>query len=136
MEPEGPRDWNIAYCGLNCAKCPIYEASHSDDKLREDLAQHFKCEPEAIVCEGCRTEPLSRDVHWSPECKMLVCARSKGVQFCFQCDDFMCSILKKFEYDGIAHHKQTVENLKRMKEIGLDAWLEEQKRTGQPRFCP
>jgi len=28
---EEPNEWNIAVCGLNCAKCPIYQAYHRRD---------------------------------------------------------------------------------------------------------
>jgi hypothetical protein len=44
--------------------------------------------------------------------------------------------LKRFSSDGASHHERTVENLKRMKEIGIDAWIAEQKRKGQSVFCP
>jgi len=56
---------------------------------------------------------------------------------CEQCmEDFPCPSTNKFSSDGISHHKRTVENSKRIKEIGIEAWIAEQKRKGQYVFCP
>jgi len=139
MRAENSEKWLISVCGLNCAKCDIYQAGHGNDKLMNEIIEWFKKErnetvkPEQIRCEGCRG-PL--DVHWSPDCKMMLCAKKQGLQHCFQCKDFPCTILNKFSLDGTAHHKRTVENMKKMKEIGIGAWIAEQKRKGQSLFCP
>jgi len=131
--------WNLAVCGLNCPQCDMYRASHGDEKARNEIVEWFKekrgkeLRPEQIRCEGCRG-PL--EVHWSSDCEMLQCAKKKGVEYCFQCRDFPCTILKAFSSDGAAHHKRTVENLKRMKEIGLEKWIAEQDKKGPPIFCP
>jgi hypothetical protein len=45
-------------------------------------------------------------------------------------------MLTDFASDGVSHHKRTVENLKEMKEIGIDALIVEQKKKGKPLFCP
>jgi len=120
---ESSKEWSIAVCGLNCAKCDIYSASHGNEKIK----------PEHVRCEGCRG---SLDTHWSSECKMMLCARKRGFQYCFQCEDFPCTSVNEFSSDGISHHKRTIENSKRMKEIGIEAWIKEQKRKGQCVFCP
>jgi hypothetical protein len=133
------KDWAIAFCGLNCAKCDIYEAGHGNEKKRDEMLAWFKQErnrilkPEQITCEGCRGQ---LDAHWSEDCKMMLCAKKKGVQYCFGCTDFPCSLLNAFASDGAPHHKKTVEHLKRMKEIGLDAWIAEQEKNGKCEFCP
>jgi hypothetical protein len=129
-------EWAIAFCGLNCASCPIYLACHGDDGLRQKLADRFKGPPESIICNGCRSEPLDHDHHWSPECKMLLCAKEKGHEYCYECADFPCQVLIDFGSDGIDHHNRTVENLKRMKEMGIEAWIEDQKRKKEVEFCP
>jgi hypothetical protein len=132
-------NWAVAYCGLNCAKCDIYEAAHGNTKLMEEIVNWFKEErketvkPEQIKCERCRG-PL--DVHWSSDCKIMLCAKSKRVQYCFQCSEFPCSILKAFASDGISHHKKTVENLHRMKQVGMNAWIAEQEKIRKCSFCP
>ena len=139
MKVDISERWDISVCGLNCAKCDMYEAGHGNEKLRDEILEWFRkernetLEPEKIRCDGCRS-PLS--THWSPDCKMMLCAKKKSLQYCFQCRDFPCRILNEFSSDGIAHHKQTVENLKRMKEIGFKNWIEEQRRKGKCIFCP
>jgi hypothetical protein len=67
---------------------------------------------------------------------MMLCAKNKKVQYCFQCNEFPCSILNAFASDGAAHHKKTVESLHRMKQIGMDAWIAEQEKNGKCEFCP
>ena len=139
MRNETSEKWLISICGLNCTKCDIYQAGHGDKKLQQEIVDWFKKErnkdikPEHVRCEGCKG-PL--DAHWSEDCKMMQCATKKGLQYCFQCEDFPCTTLNQFSTDGVSHHKRTVENLKKMKETGIDAWTAEQKRKGQCLFCP
>jgi len=61
-------DWIVAYCGLNCAKCDIYEAGHGNEekeakpkkpapqrKPRADKPQHPESKPEGnyvLIPEG------------------------------------------------------------------------------------
>jgi hypothetical protein len=132
-------EWNLSVCGLNCAKCDIYEAGHGNEKLRNEIVEWFKKErhesvkPEKVTCEGCRG-PLSS--HWSEDCKMMLCAKEKGHKYCFECASFPCEVLSKFGADGVSHHKKTVENLKTMRKIGLEAWIKEQNKKGSATFCP
>lgn len=131
--------WLISVCGLNCIKCDMYQAAHGDKKLQKEIVEWFKTKrnqtirPEQIKCKGCRG---SLDNHWSSDCKMMLCARKKGMQYCFECEEFPCEEVNKFASDGVPHHKKTVENAKRMKEIGIEAWIKEQERGGQYEFCP
>lgn len=139
MGAEDSNEWLIAVCGLNCAKCDIYEAGHGNKKLRDEIIDWFRKEhneavkPEQVRCEGC-TGPLIR--HWSPDCKMMLCAKKKRLQHCFQCEDFPCTNVNEFSSDGTPHHKRTIENSKRMKETGIEAWIKEQERKGKSAFCP
>ena len=139
MKLKNSDKWVISVCGLNCAKCDIYEAGRGNEKVREAILDWFKRErnqilkPEDVRCDGCRG---SLETHWSSDCKMMQCAKKRGIQYCFQCRDFPCTPLEEFSSDGISHHKRTVENLKRMKETGINAWTEEQKRKGKCVFCP
>ena len=138
MRTEKP-GWSISICGLNCAKCDIYAAGHGDEKLRDEVIEWFKNErnevfkSEQVRCEGCRG-PI--ELHWSSDCKMLSCARSKDVDYCFVCDGFPCVILNAFASDGVSHHKRTVQNLKRIKEMGIEEWISEQEKKGKCVLCP
>lgn len=102
------RNWDVSVCGLNCAKCDLF--------------------PER--CGGCRG---SLEHHWSPDCPFLPCAAKKGVDYCFQCGEFPCRTMLEFADDGWEHHRITVDNLRRMRKVGLQAWLEEQE---EVMFCP
>ncbi len=139
MKTQNQKDWSISYCGLNCAKCDMYEAGHGNLKLRDEIVAWFLKErnevvkPEKIRCEGCKG---SLDIHWSADCKMMLCAKEKSVRYCFECRDFPCKFLSDFASDGTPHHKRTVENLTRMKEIGIDAWITEHEKEGKITFCP
>lgn len=64
---------------------------------------------------------------------MLVCALERRLTYCFECDDFPCDKLEAFAGDGYDHHRIIVENMRRMREIGLDARLNEQS---EPVYCP
>jgi len=136
---EKSENWALAYCGLNCAKCGIYEAGHGNNKKRDDILVRLKhknnkiLKPEQITCNGCKG---SLDNHWDENCKMMLCARRKRLQYCFQCDEFPCGILSAFASDGDARHKKTLENLYRMKQIGVDTWIAEQEKNGNCMFCP
>ncbi len=107
-ESTDKTDWDISVCGLNCARCKLFETKQ---------------------CQGCRG---ALDKHWSPNCEFLPCAKAKGHRYCFQCDEFPCQKLQAFAADGHEHHRLAVENLKKMKEIGLENWISQQEK---PMFC-
>jgi len=48
----------------------------------------------------------------------------------------VCEKLGAFTGDGMDHHRRAVENMKRIREMGLEAWLKGQRRKGPPVFCP
>jgi len=131
--------WNLSVCGLNCTVCDIMLAGKGDEEKLREIIDWFEEErgvdvgPEAIVCTGCRG---SLEARWSPDCGMMLCARSKGYDHCFQCRDFVCEKLDAFAGDGMDHHRRAVENMKRIKAMGLEAWVEEQREKGPPVFCP
>jgi len=124
------KKWVLSVCGLNCAQCDIYDAGHGDKKKRDEIVEWFRKErnetikPGQVRCDGCRG-PFDR--HWSPDCKMMLCARTRELQYCFECESFPCRLLEEFAADGMEHHKRAVERSKRMKEIGLKAWMAEQE---------
>ena len=59
--------------------------------------------------------------------------QGKGHTYCFECAEFPCGAVESFASDGWAHHGQTVENMKQMREIGLREWLARQQ---EAVFCP
>ena len=135
----------LAPCGLNCRKCMAYREGDirktseelqrrlgSFDRYAErftgflpvfanypafkELLAHFA----QADCEGCRSGQCK-----FPNCGVMTCHTEKGVDFCFQCDDFPCQQIIDFNNDGFRHHSEVLDNIRRQREIGLDAWVKE-----------
>ncbi|RLJ06670.1 MAG: hypothetical protein DRP16_04890 [Candidatus Aenigmatarchaeota archaeon] len=56
----------ISYCGICCSLCPAYRATNT--------------------CPGC---PELKD------CKIVQCAESKNIRYCFLCKEFPCKLFKE-----------------------------------------
>ena len=85
----------IAYCGFNCAGCPVYIATAGNDSdMKDKLAKEYSA-PECafaaadMTCEGCLSE--SSDVtRMCAPCEMRICARAQGTT-CAVCARYPCS---------------------------------------------
>ena len=56
-------------------------------------------------------------------CGIRKCAKKKGVELCADCEEFPCHRI-----EGLAKgYINLIPDMKRMKEIGFDAWFEEQQ---------
>jgi len=92
-------------CGLNCGLCPRY---YTDGSSR---------------CPGCGGEGFS-EVYCG--CSILPCCERKGIEFCFECDEFPCKKYDKAdEYDSFITHKNQLKDLKKAKQIGIEAYITE-----------
>ena len=134
---------SLAPCGLNCQKCLNHtegEIAHHSIELQKLLgnfdvyAERFSnfhpvygnypsfkkllsylAEPD---CRGCR-----QGICKYPDCGVAECYGKKGVDFCFQCDEFPCG---KTNFDP--HLKaRWIKMNNRMKEIGVESYYEETK---------
>ena len=140
-----------AYCGLYCGDCIRYRSRAADlarDLLNElqdtefnkyaeiksssteqfDAVKQFEhyrecCEVlEAIIALQCNNPCRVGRGCSSFSCKILECSRKKGFEGCWQCDEFeSCG---KFEPLKAIHGDSPRQNLKRIKELGLDRWAE------------
>ncbi len=133
----------LAPCGLNCRKCLGHtegDIGFHSKKLQELLGNfdvyaerfsaflpEFKDYPSfkkmlsyfaAPDCIGCRQGMCKY-----PNCGVADCYREKGVDFCFQCDEFPC---EKTNFDPHLEKRWRQMNT-RMKEIGVEAYYEETK---------
>jgi len=79
------------------------------------------------LCEGCGSEVVSSASlllpGQNPDCKIKKCCFEKGFLFCYECPDFACGKLIRLE----EHYPFCLKNLKRMKDVGIERWLEEQQ---------
>ncbi len=114
-----------APCGLDCFNCEIYE-SNLTETLADLIHTKLGVAREDIPCSGCRQQD-GKHYHFPPNgCATLDCVKAKGVRFCCDCDEFPCAFLAPLA-DGAARypHNMKVYNLCRIKNFGLDRWIEE-----------
>ncbi|MFH1688677.1 MAG: DUF3795 domain-containing protein [Candidatus Eisenbacteria bacterium] len=118
----------LGACGIYCKNCDIHVAGETRDrKAQEHIANWIiencdaACEPDKIHCCGC-WGPF--DEHWSSDCKVLLCARERGVTLCVECESYDgCEMLEAFYKGG--DYGAARKTLERILEIGLDAWVAE-----------
>ncbi|MBN1425155.1 DUF3795 domain-containing protein [Candidatus Fermentibacteria bacterium] len=139
---------HLAPCGLDCTRCVAFAggavrrlAAELDGALAgyESVAArmagfvpvltHYP-EFESVLqflksgsCTGCRAGGSS-----VPFCSARTCFRDKGVDFCFQCDEFPCD---RNEYPDSLGERWRAYG-KRMGEIGPEAFYREQ--CARPRY--
>lgn len=105
----------IAPCGMNCSLCVAYQAEKSDLK-KKGLNRKY--------CPGCI--PRGKHcLHMQTHCKLV----GEGlVRFCHECPDFPCKRLKNLDKRyRTKYHLSMIENLKQIKEQGLEVFLADQQ---------
>jgi hypothetical protein len=138
----------IAACGLDCGRCAMSADGEIADGARrlarllegfEKLAAQaagrdpafegypgFKAVLERLAgasCPGCRAGGMP-----VPFCSARTCAPGRGIDFCFECEDYPC---KRNEYPPrLAASWRRCND--RMREIGVEAFYDEQ--LGTPRY--
>ena len=109
-------DYELAApCGLYCGTCRQYLALKKD--LLEEKGYKFGCKGCRIRNKNCAF--IRRD------CPVL---RKKELDFCYECETFPCQNLQKL--DNLYQERYAVNlinNLERIKKIGVEKWLNEQK---------
>jgi hypothetical protein len=104
----------IAPCGMNCGLCVNYQSGKYDLK-KKGLNRMY--------CPGCIPRG-QHCLHMKAHCELV----GEGlVRFCYECDKFPCKRLKNLDQRyRTKYHLSMIENLKRIKEQGLDCFLQEQ----------
>lgn len=120
-----PCDMNLlAYCGLYCDLCSSRVAnaeqdwSHVEHPIPASYARG-RIKFSEYAYGGCKG-PNPCD-----PCAIKICASGKGLDSCAACADFPCLRLDKFGNDGAPHHHQAVENLRSIREIGIEEWFKQ-----------
>lgn len=99
----------FAPCGMNCMVC--YKHCY-----------HKK------PCAGCLNSDKGKPEHCR-KCRIKACALEKGVQYCFECAAYPCKPVKSLEKSyNIRYNTSLMENSRRVKESGLEAFMAQQKR--------
>ncbi len=105
----------IAPCGMNCSVCMSFLARQVDLNKKG-----FK----RSYCKGCL--PRGENcLHMGDSCELL----GKGlVRFCYDCHDFPCKRLKSLDKRyRTKYHLSMIENLKTIKEEGIDYFLKKEE---------
>jgi hypothetical protein len=112
----------LAYCGLICKTCPIYQATRVEDaqeqkKMRIEIARLCREEyglpydlKDITDCDGCTTEN-GRLFTACVNCKIRKCARERGYENCAFCPEYICINLKEF-YDKDPSAKSNLDKLR------------------------
>lgn len=112
----------LAYCGLYCGLCSSRVASEEGDwkHLEHPIPASYKrgrTDLADYACGGCKGPNLC------DPCAIKICASGKELDSCAACADFPCRLLDQFENDGTPHHRLGVENLREIRERGIEAWF-------------
>ncbi|MEN6386445.1 MAG: DUF3795 domain-containing protein [Phycisphaerales bacterium] len=140
----------IAYCGLDCGKCPGYTqipanlavnlnkelAKGKFDKVADFLSKMQGFEGfeyykqgvellnsiEKLRCKGCRKGG------GSPDCKIRICAKQKKYKGCWECEKFeSCGNFQALQ-DFENGKKTYLKNLKKIKKYGLEKFVKNKLR--------
>lgn len=89
----------LSLCGLNCGLCPMLLGGH---------------------CGGCG--------NGNQPCAIARCSLEQGgVEYCYECGRYPCGKYDgSREFDSFITHQRQLDDLKRAKEIGIDAYNREQ----------
>jgi hypothetical protein len=93
---------SIAVCGIDCAACPAFIASKTNDnELRKKTATewgkayNFAFTPEMINCHGCHATDGVQIGHCS-QCEMRQCSIKKEAATCGACASYPCKTIADF----------------------------------------
>jgi hypothetical protein len=110
----------FAYCGLYCSSCSVFIASQEDPARLQIIANKMNRSVEETRCNGCRSEKLSS---YCLNCDLKICAISKGIDFCSECNDYPCSKLKSFQ-KKMPHRSELFDSLDYVKNNSIEKWEE------------
>jgi hypothetical protein len=126
----------VTYCGLHCDLCSARSRIPQRARgLQQAMADEgwpywgrdlpgfpgFWAFLEGLQAEGgC---PGCRAGGGDPGCRIRVCARERRVTLCNECSDFPCEHVEALA----ARYPALIADNGRMRAVGLDQWLEEQR---------
>jgi hypothetical protein len=93
----------VGCCGLYCGVCPRFQSEAPGR------------------CHGCKT------FTFITSCKIRnCCVKKKGLTTCAECDDFPCekNNPEAHQYEYFTTNKVCIPNLYRIKDVGLEVWID------------
>ncbi|MFN2234859.1 MAG: DUF3795 domain-containing protein [Anaerolineales bacterium] len=114
---------HLAYCGLNCAECPVFIATITNDtELKQRTADEWgknyseyigkkELTVEDMNCHGCQSVDGIRFVGCE-NCPIRKCSSGKNLTTCADCTEYtICAMLNGF----FTTASQAKENLERIR---------------------
>lgn len=116
----------VTPCGYCCLSCPSYESTTCTDEIafqKEAARANLTVEEVRGICAGCRTK--QGNPHGDMLCQTYdCCVNVKGLDFCYQCEDFPCLKLAPISAGAeIRRHNTKIYNLLMLKKLGLDEYI-------------
>jgi hypothetical protein len=109
-----------AFCGINCAECPAYIATQSNDNAaREKVAKEWQkmynpnIKASDINCDSC-TSSSTKLFNHCHECKIRQCGIDKKVTNCAHCQEYACDKLTEF-FNMVPNCKTTLDAIRAKK---------------------
>lgn len=107
----------VGICGLFCKTCPSFADGKCNGCLSDFVAEHC-----AVCGHGFRD-----------------CAKEHGVVRCSECRELPCNRLRAFKdchiVDGISHHEHIIDYVRGQRDLGVEAWAEEQEKLNTCPVC-
>ncbi len=123
----------VSHCGIDCFNCQVYKDNITPE-LASFIAEKRGLKPEDMACEGCKINGCA--VIGNARCECKECINAKGIEFCFECDEFPCKILHPCVWQADRYpQNQKVYNLMRMKKIGVERWAQEEATESRKRYA-
>lgn len=136
----------VTYCGLYCGLC----AQHN--RIPQQARQLQKSLSEEGFDDFYQYVPEMKDVFptfWQflqkltafncscrigkggpPDCKIRCCAKRRNIVVCPQCRDYPCQHVQALA----KHYPTLIQDGKRMQEVGVEKWVEEQEQRAKRGF--
>lgn len=121
-----------APCGLDCFNCDLY-ADNISEETKSRVSRILSIAEDDVICKGCRAQNGKRLN--CPTCATFDCIKERGIDFCFECDQFPCSRIQPLA-NGFQWypHNLKLYNLCRIRKIGLDTWIREEAAANRFRY--
>jgi hypothetical protein len=111
-----------AVCGLFCPACTLFIGTKEEPQRLQNMADRHNTRADAWECNGCRSEKRS---YWCEHiCQIKPCADKRGIEFCGECDEYPCDMLKDFQKER-PHRIELWKTQDRIAEAGYLKWFEE-----------
>ena len=117
----------LGACGLYCGACKNYHAYSKGKNFTVTIDDFKGRQIEDVICKGCHSDLLQKHCF---ECLIRLCALEKEIEHCGLCSDFPCEkseeVYNRDKKYGARHCGTTYNNIKRLNDIGINKWLNEE----------